>query len=153
MTTGVRDLSISARTGISYRRVLSILREAVKRHGFEVLCEVALDRELERKVGLRCQHCTVLVVWSPFDAYHAVLSDRDGGLLVPFNILVAEHGDSTVIAATNHAALGRNGAPIGVQVLAQALAKKVRCIFLEMATQDAIPMDREARDQRWACKR
>ena len=144
MTTAVRDLSISARTGISYQRVLPILREAVKRRGFEVLCELPLDRELERTVGLQSRHCTVLVVWSPFDAYHAVLSDRDGGLLVPFNIVVAEHGDSTVIAATNHAALGRNGAPIGVQVLAQTLTKKVRCIFLELATQETIPEHREA---------
>jgi uncharacterized protein (DUF302 family) len=143
MTTTVRDFSFSARTGMPYRRVLSILREALKRHGFEVLCELPLDRELERKVGLQCQHCTVFVIWSPFDAYQAVISDRDGGLLVPFNITVAEHESSTVIAATNHAALSRNGGSIGVQVLVQTLAKKVRRIFLELATQENVPEHRE----------
>jgi len=147
MTTAVRELLISARTGMSYQHVLSILREAVKRHGFEVLCELPLGRELERKVGLRCQRCTVLVVWSPFDAYHAALSDRDGGLLVPFNIVVAEHGDSTVVAATNHAALSRNGGPIGVEILAQCLAKKVRRIFLDFSAQENVAAFREVREQ------
>lgn len=145
MTTAVRDFSFSAHTPMSYQRALSVLREAVKRNGFEVLCELPLDRELERKVGLRCRPCTVLVLWSPFDAYQAMLSDRDGGLLVPFNVTVAEHGDATVIAATNHAALSLTEAPIGVQVLAQTLARKVRRIFLELATQENVPEYREVR--------
>lgn len=146
MTTAVRAFSFSARTPMPYQRALSVLREAIRRNGFEVLCELPLDRELERRVGLRCQHCTVLVLWSPFDAYQAVLSDRDGGLLVPFNVTVAEHGDSTVVAATNHAALSLNEAPIGVQVLAQTLARKVRRIFLELAMQENVPEYRQVRE-------
>lgn len=144
MTTAVRDFSFSATTGMPYQRVLSILREALKRNGFEVLCELPLDRELERKVGLECQLCTVLVVWSPFDAYQAVISDRDGGLLVPFNFTVAEYGNSTVIAATKHASLGRNGGSIGIQVLMQTLTKKVRRIFLELVAQEKLAEYREA---------
>ncbi len=143
MTIAVRDFSFSARTDVPYQRVLSILREALKRHGFEVLCELPLDRELERKLGLHCQYCTVLVVWSPLDAYQAVISDRDGGLLVPFNITVAEQGSSTVIAATNHAALGRNSGSIGVQVLLQTLTKKVRRLFLELARHENAPEYRD----------
>lgn len=145
MTTAVRDFSFSARTPMPYQRTLSVLREAVKRNGFEVLSELPLDSELQHKVGLRCQQCTLLVLWSPFDAYQALLSDRDGGLLVPVNVTVAERGGATVIAATNHAALSLNGAPIGVQVLAQTLARKVRRIFLEVATQESVPTYREER--------
>ena len=148
MTTAVRDFSFSARTGMPYERVLSFLREAVKHDGFEVLFELPLDRALERKVGVRCQPCTVLVIWSPFDAYQAVLSDRDGGLLVPFNVTVTEQGDSTVVAATNHAALSLNGAPIGVQVLVQALARKVRRIFLDLATKESLPEYRRVPQQK-----
>lgn len=79
-----------------YQQVLSLLRNALKRNGLEVLCELPLERELERKVGLKCQPCTVLVVWSPFEAYQAVLSDRDAGLLVAFNIAVTDRGKWTV---------------------------------------------------------
>ena len=144
MTTAVRDFSFSATTTMPYQRALSILREALKRHGFEILSELPLDRELERKVGLQCQHCTVFVIWSPFDAYQAVISDRDGGVLVPFNLTVAEYGSSTVYAATNHAALSRNGGSIGVQVLVQTLTKKVRRLFLELAIHETVPEYREA---------
>ena len=143
MTTALRDFSFSATTTMPYQRVLPILREALKRHTFEVLCELPLDLELERNLGLQCQHCTVFVVWSPFDAYQAVISDRDGGVLVPFNITVAEHGNSTVIAATNHSVWSGNGGSIGVQVLVQTLAKKVRRMFLELATKENAQEQRE----------
>lgn len=144
MTTAVRDFSFSGRTELTYELALSALREVIKLHGFELLYELPLDQELERKVGLRSRRCTVLVVWSPFDAYQAVLSDHDGGLLVPFNITVVEHGRSTVIAATNHAALARNSGSVGVQILAQTLAKKVRRIFLEVALRERVPEYSEA---------
>lgn len=143
MTTAMRDFSFSARTEMRYQRVLSVLRAALKRNGFEVLCELPLDQELERKVGLQCRHCTVLVVWSPFDAYQAVTSDRDGGLLVPFNLAVGEHEGSTVVGAINLAAANRHGGSLGVQVMAQSLAKKVRRVFLELATQENVSEYRE----------
>lgn len=143
MTTTVRDFSISARTATSYQRVLTILREALKRHGFEILCELPLDRELERKVGLRWQHYTVFVVWSPFDAYQAVLSDRDGGLLVPFNLCVAEEGNSTFVAITNHASLNRSAGPLGIQVLVRDLARKIRQVLVEVAMHEEPPAYRE----------
>jgi uncharacterized protein (DUF302 family) len=133
MPTTVRDFSISVRTPISHQRALTSLREALKRHGFETLCELPLDRELERKVGLRCQHCTVFVVWSPFHAYQAVLSDRDGGLLVPFNLCVAQEGSSTFIAVMNHGALSRSVNSLGVQVLVRLLADKTHEVLVEAA--------------------
>lgn len=145
MTTAVRDFSISVRTPTGYQQMLSRLRKALDLHGLEILHELPLDRELERKVGIRWQHYTVLVVWSPFNAYQALLSDRDGGLLVPFNISVAEDGGSTVIAVTNHAAMVRNDGAIGVQVLARDLARKVRQVLMELAMQEELPEYREMR--------
>jgi uncharacterized protein (DUF302 family) len=137
MTTTVRDLSISVRTESSYQQVVNNLREALKSQALEILCELPVDRELDRKVGLRCehqgrewQHYTVFVVWSPFDAYQALLSDRDGGLLVPFNVCVGEDGSSTFVAVSNfHGVLNAKDAPIGIQVLARHLARKIRQVL------------------------
>jgi uncharacterized protein (DUF302 family) len=143
MTTTVRDFSISVRTATSYQRAVASLREALKRHGFEILCELPLDRELEGKAGLRWEHYTVLVVWSPFDAYQALLSDRDGGLLVPFNLCVVEEENSSFVAVTNHGALGRTAGPIGIQVLVRDLARKIRRVLAELATQEEPPGYRE----------
>lgn len=140
MTTTVRDLSISVRTESSYQQVVTNLREALKNQALEILCELPVDRELDRKVGLRCehqgrqwQHYTVFVVWSPFDAYQALLSDREGGLLVPFNVCVGEDGNSTFVAVSNlHGVLNAKDAPIGIQVLARDLARKIRQVLVEL---------------------
>ena len=145
MTNTVRDFSISVRATVSYQRALAKLREALKRHGFETLCELPLDRELERKVGLHPQQCTVFVVWSPFHAYAAVLSDRDGGLLVPFNLCVARDGSSTFIAVMNHGALSPNGAPLGLQMLVRLLTDKIHEVLVEAAMSPAPGQYRQAR--------
>lgn len=137
MNTTVRDLSISMRTGSSYQQVVTNLREALKSQAFEILCELPVDREMDRKVGLRCEyqgrpwrHYTVFVVWSPFDAYHALLSDRDGGLLVPFNVCVGEDKNSTFVAVSNlHRVVNAKDAPIGIQVLARELSRKIRQVL------------------------
>lgn len=146
MPIAVRDLSISVRTRTSYQQALPSLREALKRHDFEVLCELPLDRELPRKVGMRWQHYTVLVVWSPFTAYQALLSDRDGGLLVPFNICMAEDRTSTFVAVMNHAALSGNGGTIGVQVLVRDLTRKMRQVLAELAMQEGVSQYTEAQE-------
>ena len=139
MTTTTREFSISVRTASSYRKALSGLRKALKRNSFEILGEFTLDRELERKLGMPCEQCTVFVVWSPSDAYKALLSDRDGALLVPFNLCVSEDGDSAVVAATNHyATLNATHAPIGMQVLLRDLARRIRQVLAELATQEEV---------------
>jgi len=144
MNTTVRDFSISMRTTACYQQVVSNLREALKHRGFEILCEFLIDRELDRKVGLRWeqlglrwQHYTVFVVWSPFDAYQALLSDRDGGLLVPFNVCVAQDAGSTFVAVTNHhGSLNTKDAPIGIQVLVRDLARKIGQVLMDLAMKD-----------------
>ena len=138
MTTRGREFSISVRAAGSYRQALPDLREALKRNRFEILSEFTLDRELERKAGSPCEHCTVFVVWSPTDAYKALFSDRDGALLVPFNLCVSEDGGSVFVAATNHyGTQSTRLAPIGIQSLLCDLARRIHLVLAELATQEA----------------
>jgi uncharacterized protein (DUF302 family) len=147
MSAIVRDFSISVRTAAGYPETVSVLREALKRHGFEMLCELSMDRELQRKaglpwdrMGLRWQHYAMFVVWSPSDAYQALLSDRDGGLLVSFNLCVAGDGTSTFVAATNHYGAGNaKVGTIGVQILIRELARKIRELLMEIGTPEQRP--------------
>lgn len=138
--------SISVRTAINYQEVIQRLREALAHHGFEILLEFPLDRELERKagliwtrLGLNWRRYTVLLVWSPADACPALLSDRDGGLLVPFNLCVAEADGETSIAVTNHYAVLKPGnASIGIQTLVRGQAQRIRNILSELAVQKSV---------------
>ncbi len=135
--------SISVETKINYQETIQYLREVLAHRSFEVLHELPLDRELERKAGLRWpplglswRHYTVFLVWSPLDARPALLSDRDGGLLVPLNLCVAEGDNATFIAAANHFNLLRQGnASIGTQTLLRDQAQRIRVVLSELAAQ------------------
>jgi uncharacterized protein (DUF302 family) len=138
MTTMTRDFSFSLHTTLGFQECLDLLRQKLQHEGFRVVSEVQFHREFEKNVGLQWQKYTVLVVWSPFHAYQALLSDRDGGLFMPFNIAVAEDMGYTSIAVTNHALAGFNQGPIGIQVLVRELNRKMRQIFLELASHEII---------------
>lgn len=141
-----RGFSISMRSAVSYPETVQRLRDELGRHGFEVLSELPLHRELERKAGLRWKQLgmdwsryTVLVVWSPSDACPALLSDRDGGLLVAFNLCIAEKKGMIIISAANHyGALKAGDASLGVQVLARDQAHRIRNVFSELALQNEV---------------
>jgi len=127
-----RDFSHSAITTLSFEDTLALLQDLLHHEGFRVIAEVPFHREFERHVGLQWTNYTVLVVWNPFLAYQGLLSDRDAGIFMPFNIVVAQQTSSTLIVATNHLLFGRLAGTIGVQVLARDLNRKVNRIFSQM---------------------
>lgn len=138
MTTMNRDFSFSLRTTLGFQECLDLLRQKLLREGFRIISEVQFDREFERAVGLRWQKYTVLVIWNPFRAYQALLSDRDGGLFMPFNVVVAEDAGYTSVSVTNHASSLIDG-PIGIRVLVRELNRKMRDVFLELGSHEVVP--------------
>lgn len=148
MTPTVSGFSISVQKAAGYKPALSSLREQLKRHGFEILCEFGVNSALEREMGLSWEHLgvpwqnyTVLVVWNPREACHAVASDRDGGLLVPFNVCVAGNGRSTVAAVINHygALMPRDG-PIGIRLVIRNLTREIYEVLQAFGNDEETPL-------------
>jgi uncharacterized protein (DUF302 family) len=140
MNTMTRDFSFSVRTTLGFQESLDLLRQKLQREGFRIISEVQFHREFEKTVGLAWRKYTVLVVWNSFHAYQALISDQDGGLFVPFNLVVAEDSGMTLIATTNHGLSGGLAdRPIGIQVLVRELNRKMRQIFLELASHEVVP--------------
>lgn len=140
-----REFSISMRMTVSYREAIQHLRVALARHGFEVLLEFPLLREMEHRaglpwaqLGLNWKHYTIFLVWSASDAYPALLSGQDGGLLVPFKICVAERKDATLILADNPAGAIMANASLGAQTLTRDQAHRIRNVFSELLSQNGI---------------
>jgi uncharacterized protein (DUF302 family) len=133
MNAMTRDFSFSVRTTLGFQESLDLLRRKLQRDGFRVVSEVHFHREFEKRVGLQWRKYTVLVIWSPFLAYQALLSDRDGGLFVPFNLAVAEDSGATLVTTSNQSWAALSERPIGIQVLVRELSRKLRQIFLELA--------------------
>ncbi len=139
MTRMTRDFSHSAITTLSFEDTLDFVRQSLQREGFRIVAEIEFHRELQRHVGLQWKYYTVLVVWSPFLAYQGLLGDRDTGIFMPFNFVVADNGESTLVAATNHLLFGRLAGTIGVQVLARDLSRKICRIMSDIAEQGEAP--------------
>lgn len=133
-----QELSLSTVTALPFEECLWSLREAARREGFQVLAEVPFHSEFQQHVGLPWKKYTVLVVWSPFLAYQALLSDRDAGIFMPFHFVVAEGEDSTLVAATDHALFAGISGRLGVVVLARHLTNKIRLIFSELAALEKV---------------
>ncbi|SRR5579885_153663 len=144
MTPMVKGFSISAQRAASYQEAFPYLCSGLKRRGFEILSELRVGPALEHELGLSWTHLglpwrsyTVLVVWSPPDVCQAVLSDRDGGLLAPFNICVAGDGSSTVASVINYygALIPRDG-PVGIRLVIRNLTRKIYEVLEEFANQE-----------------
>jgi uncharacterized protein (DUF302 family) len=96
---------IAVQTEVGFERTLESLRIELSRHEFRILGEVNFSRELDSVIGLATTPYAVLIVWHPFAAYQALLSDPNGGLVVPFNLAVYQHGRVTTVSALNQPSL------------------------------------------------
>lgn len=129
MTAG---FSISVHTNLSFEECLGLLRQKLEQHELRVVTQIQFHREFEKTLGLGRRKYTVLVIWSPFHAYQASLCGLDGGLFLPFNVLVAEDGSSTLIATTDHSFGGLKNGPVAIQVLVRELNRIMLQVFQEV---------------------
>ena len=141
MRSLTRDFSISIQTAIPFEECLSLLRGILDQEGFQPLAVIPFHREFERQMGVRWHRYTVLVVWSPFPAYQAVLSDQDAGIFMPFHFIVSDDGDHTTVAVTNLSLFGELTGTIGVQILVRDLVRKIQQILSQLSTSEELAND------------
>lgn len=122
---------IAVQTEVGFERTLESLRIELPRHEFRILGEVNFSRELDSVIGLATTPYAVLIVWHPFAAYQALLSDPNGGLMVPFNLAVYQHGDVTTVSVLNQPSLLPK-ASLGIRALGQDLNRRMRGVMLEL---------------------
>lgn len=126
---------IAVRTEVGFGRTLESLRIELPRHEFRILGEVNFSRELDSVIGLINAPYAVLIVWHPFAAYQALLSNPNGGLMVPFNLAVYQHGDVTTVSVLSQPSLLPE-ASLGIRALGQELNRKIRGVMLELGKRE-----------------
>ena len=126
------DNVIAVQTAMSFDRTLDSLRNELPRREFRILSEVDFSRELDSRIGISTSRYVVLIVWHPFSAYQAILSNPNGGLMVPFNLAVYQNGGVTIVSALNQPSLTPE-ASLGIRVLGQELNRRMREVLLHLA--------------------
>ncbi len=143
MGARAREFSVSMRTGVSNQEAVQEFREALGRHGFEILLEYPVDCEPERKARLRWDQAvpgwrryTIRVKWLPTDAFPTQLSDRNGRWFVPLGLCVASDGSSACAYAINRCGpLSALHRPIGIGLVVRGRTGWICRVLVEFAKQ------------------
>jgi uncharacterized protein (DUF302 family) len=126
---------IAVQTAMGFDRTLESLRAELAGREFCVLSEVDFSRKLASSIGICASPYVVLIVWHPFSAYQALLSDPNGGLMVPLNVAVYQNGSLTTVSVLNQPLLTPE-ASLGIRVLGQDLNRRIRDVLLHVGTRE-----------------
>ncbi|HWR14848.1 MAG TPA: DUF302 domain-containing protein [Terriglobales bacterium] len=122
---------IAVQTAMSFEQTLESLRSELALREFRILLEVDFTKELDSRIGVSATRYVVLIAWHPFSAYQAILSDSNGGLVVPFNVAVYQNGGVTIVSVLVQPSL-MSHASLGMRVLGQELNRKMRDVLLHL---------------------
>lgn len=142
------DLSLSIRTTLGFKDCLDFLKQSLFRTEFQIIAEIPFHRTFQRHFGLSSDAYVVLIVWVPFQAFRALLSDRDAGVFNPFPIVVADGGKVTTVVAPNHEFLRSNASSVAIQLLGRDLNRRMRQVFAELAAQEKLLKNQKLNEDR-----
>jgi len=84
---------------IPYGTVIEQVRDALKNEGFGILTEIDVKEKMKEKLGLDMNKYIILGACNPSNAYKAILTEENIGLMLPCNVIVYEKGSKTVLSA------------------------------------------------------
>ncbi|CCW34884.1 hypothetical protein CWRG_00094 [Chthonomonas calidirosea] len=83
----------------SFADALRLTKEAFQQQGFGTLAEIDVQKALQEKLGLHREPYTILGMCNPHLASQAIAAEPHIGLLLPCNVLVAQHGERVEVSA------------------------------------------------------
>lgn len=93
--------SLEKTLACDYDDVLAKLPAALATEGFGVLTEIDMHKTMRAKLGLAFRRYMIVGACNPQLAHHALEVTLDAGLMLPCNVIVYEHGGSTVVKAVD----------------------------------------------------
>ena len=83
---------------VPYGTVIELTREALKKEGFGILTQIDVQEKMKEKLGIDMSKYIILGACNPPNAYQAILTEENIGLLLPCNVIVYEKGSKTVLS-------------------------------------------------------
>jgi uncharacterized protein (DUF302 family) len=96
MTT---DMGIRAKLNLPYEQAVQKTIDALEIEGFGVLSQIDMAANLKQKLNVDFRRYTILGACNPPLAYHGLSANPDIGLLLPWNVIVYEEGESSAVCA------------------------------------------------------
>jgi len=83
---------------VPYGKAVGLVREVLKKEGFGILTQIDVRKIIKEKLGLDMSKYIILGACSPPNAYRAILTEENIGLMLPCNVIVYEKGGQTVLS-------------------------------------------------------
>jgi uncharacterized protein (DUF302 family) len=114
---------------IPYGRVIEQVREALKNEGFGILTEIDVKEKMKEKLGLDMNEYIILGACNPANAYKAILTEENIGLMLPCNVIVYKKGSKTVLSVIRPTVAMQMIENSELQIVAEAVEAQLKKSF------------------------
>ena len=114
---------------IPYGRVIEQVREALKNEGFGILTEIDVKEKMKEKLGLDMNKYIILGACNPQNAYKAILTEENIGLMLPCNVIAYEKGSKTVLSVIRPTVAMQMVDNVELQKVAEAVVGQLKKSF------------------------
>ena len=114
---------------IPFETVTEQVREALKKEGFGILTEIDVREKMKEKLGIDFRKYIILGACNPPNAYKAILTEENIGLLLPCNVIVYEKGGKTVLSVIRPTVAMQMVDNVELQKIAEAVEEQLKKAF------------------------
>lgn len=90
---------------LPFAEAVARVKDRLRDRGFGVLCEIDVAKTLKDKLGVDIEPYVIIGSCNPKFAYEALLHEPGLGLLLPCNVVVAQHNGHVEVAAIDARAM------------------------------------------------
>jgi len=112
-----------------YGTVIDRVKDALKKEGFGVLTEIDIQSKMKEKLGIDMNKYIILGACNPANAYKAILSEENIGLMLPCNVIVYEKGGKTVLSVIRPSVAMQMVDNAELQKVSEEVEKKLKKAF------------------------
>ena len=115
---------------LSYDEAIQKVIELLKNEGFGVLTEIDVKETMKKKLDVDFRRYKILGACNPPNAFKALKSETDIGLMLPCNVIVYESDSgATVVAAIDPVASMMAAENKELEAIAQEVREKLRKVI------------------------
>jgi uncharacterized protein (DUF302 family) len=114
---------------IPYGTVIEQVRDALKNEGFGILTEIDVKEKMKEKLGLDMNKYIILGACNPPNAYKAILTEENIGLMLPCNVIIYEKGSKTVLSVIRPTVAMQMIENSELQIVAEAVEAQLKKSF------------------------
>ena len=125
--------AFKTKVNLSFDVAIQKVTDELKKEGFGVLTEIDVKDTLKKKLDVDFRNYKILGACNPPNAYKALQTESDIGLMLPCNVVVYEgEGGATVIAAVDPVASMRAVENIRLEATALEVRRKLQRVIEAM---------------------